>query len=415
MVTSAAQVWIGFVALLCLLTIGSPASLGSDRKQPDELPSVKELPDPFVRNDGTKVAKPADWPARRAEILDLVLTYEYGHLPPAAPVHATEQAWEPAGKQAQEAESRRAANAVPLPAGATVKQLMLTTGPGGKVSIPLILTIPAGQGPFPAIIRGDLCWGRVDSSIAAEAAQRGYILAEFDRTAIVPDAKGERDIGLYALYPDHDFAALAAWAWGFHRVADYLMTRDDVQKDHVAVTGHSRGGKCALLAGATDERIALTVPNNSGCGGAGCYRFQAEKSEDIAAITKNFPHWFQAQFPQFIGKIDRLPIDQHFVKALVAPRALLSTEALGDLWANPEGTQQSHLAAREVYEFLGVPDKIAVVFREGDHEHNLADWQVLLDFADAQFFGKEPARNFDDLKFPVTKAYSWSNPGGASR
>ena len=413
MVNPAAHAGVGLLSFLFLVSVGAPRSVGAERKAPDALPSVKELPDPFLRNDGTRVAKPADWPARRAEIKALVLAYEYGRLPPEAPVSPTGRPWKPAGKQAQEAESKRAANEVPLPDGATVQQLVLETGPpDGKVSIPVILTIPAGEGPFPAIIRGDLCWGRVDSRIAAEVAKRGYILAEFDRTAIAPDEKGERNVGLYPLYPDHDFAALAAWAWGFHRVVDYLLLREDVQKNHIAVTGHSRGGKCALLAGATDERIALTVPNNSGCGGAGSYRFQAPKSEDIAAITKNFPYWFQADFAQFIGKVDRLPIDQHSVKALVAPRALLSTEALGDLWANPEGTQQSHLAAREVYEFLGAPEKVAVVFREGDHEHNLADWQVLLDFADVQFFGKQPARKFDELKFPENRAFSWAAPAG---
>ena len=407
MITSRAH---GLLALCSMILMALPASHAAGRKIPDELPSVKELPNPFVRQDGSMVDKPADWPARREEIKELVLTYEYGHLPPPAPVSATEATWKPTGR-AQEAEAERAANSVPLPPGAMEKHLLLKTGPDGKVSIPLILTIPGGKGPFPAIIRGDLCWGRVDPRIAAEVAGRGYVLAEFDRTAVVPDKKGPREGGLYALYPDHDFAALAAWAWGYHRVADYLLTRDDVQKDKLAVTGHSRGGKTALLAGATDERIALTNPNNSGCGGAGCYRYQADKSEDIAAITKNFPYWFQADFTQFIGKVDRLPIDQHSVKALVAPRALLSTEALGDLWANPEGTQQSHLAAKEVYDFLGAPDKIGVVFREGEHEHNLADWQVLLDFADWHLLGKRPARRFDELKFPADKkAYTWAAP-----
>jgi hypothetical protein len=164
-----------------------------------------------------------------------------------------------------------------------------------------------------------------------------------------------------------------------------------VQTNHLAVTGHSRGGKAALLAGATDERIALTAPNNSGAGGAGCYRVQGPKSEALERITKVFPFWFESRLAEFGGKIDRLPIDQHSVKALVAPRALLTTEALGDLWANPSGTQQTHLAAREVYAFLGAADKIGIAFREGGHEHNLADWQVLLDFADRQWFGKQRA------------------------
>src|SRR5207237_3161290 len=120
-----------------------------------------------------------------------------------------------------------------------------------------------------------------------------------------------------------------------------------------------------LLAGAMDGRIALTVPNNSGCGGAGCYRYQAEKSEDIAAITKSFPFWFVPRFQEFIGKVDRLPFDQHSVKALIAPRALLTNEALGDLWANPSGTQRTYLAATPVFDFLGARDKIGIYLRQG--------------------------------------------------
>ncbi len=160
-----------------------------------------------------------------------------------------------------------------------------------------------------------------------------------------------------------------------------------------------------------DERIALTVPNNSGCGGAGCYRLQAPKSEDIAAITKNFPYWFHPRFRDFIGRVDRLPFDQHSVKALVAPRALLTTEALGDLWANPQGTQQSHRAAREVFEFLGAADKMGLVYREGKHEQNHEDWLVLLDFADKVFFDKPATRDFVRGAFPdAPRGYAWSAP-----
>src|SRR5205814_1139363 len=135
-------------------------------------------------------------------------------------------------------------------------------------------------------------------------------------------------------------------------------------------------------------RLALSALNDSGCGGAGCCRFQGEKSEDIAAILKNFRFWFQPHFADFIGNTDRLPFDQHTVKALVAPRALLSTEALGDLWANPRGTQQSHAAAKEVFAFLGAADRIGIHFRTGGHKHRPEDWATLLDFADWQFFGR---------------------------
>ncbi|MGC3996333.1 MAG: hypothetical protein QM767_01855 [Anaeromyxobacter sp.] len=263
-----------------------------------------------------------------------------------------------------------------------------------------MITVPPGKGPFPVVVRGDLCWGQVKPEVAAEIAKRGYMLADFDRTEIVPDKKGDRSGPGYAAYPDLDASAVSFWAWGYHRVIDHLMTRDDVDKSKIAVTGHSRGGKTTIVAGLMDDRIALTVPNNSGCGGAGCYRYQADKSETIDRITKSFPYWFQPQFTDFIGKIDRLPIDQHSVKAAIAPRALLTCEALGDLWANPEGSQVTYTAAKVVYDYLGAGDKIAIHYREGKHEQNFEDWSTLMDFADQLFFGKKVQRKFNNLSFP---------------
>ena len=364
-------------------------------QDPDALPAIKELPDPFVMGDGSRVKTPEDWDRRREELKELVLGYEYGRMPPA-----------PGNVKGKVLESK-----TDPATGVRHERVQLTMGPEGKIQATVDLSIPAtGEGPFPVVVRGDACWGPAAPEIVAEATGRGYILADFDRTQFAPD-NADRSVGVYPHYPDYDWRALSAWAWGFHRVVDYLVTRDDVDKEKIAVTGHSRGGKTALLAGATDERIALTVPNNSGAGGAGCFRFQADKSEDIAAITKNFPFWFAPTFPQFIGKIDRLPFDQHSVKALVAPRALLSTEALGDLWANPEGTQQSHLASKEVFEFLGAGDRIGLVYRPGEHEHNLDDWKVLLDYADKVFLGKDVGRKFDELAFPDSpKSFSWAAP-----
>jgi hypothetical protein len=359
----------------------------------DKLPVIAELPDPFLRADGTRVKTRDEWVSQRKELLARVLHYEYGPLPPAAKnVSATERT----SKKIEDT-------------GASERELVLTMGPGGMVQTRLFLTVPSGKGPFPAVITGDLGWGRVKPEILAEATKRGYITAEFSREQIAPDNAEKK--ALYAAYPDYTGGRLAAWAWGYQRVVDFLLTQDNVDKKHIAVTGHSRGGKTALLAGATDERIALTAPNNSGCGGAGCYRLQADKSEDIKAITKNFPFWFAPSFTNFIGKTDRLPFDQHTVKALVAPRVLLSTEALDDLWANPKGTQQSYAASKEVFHFLGADDRIGIAFRPGKHEQNLNDWKVLLDFADKQFFGKKVDRRFDILAFPdAEKGYSWKAP-----
>jgi hypothetical protein len=250
----------------------------------------------------------------------------------------------------------------------------------------------------------------VKAPIVSQVVSRGYVLAEFDRTAIAPD-KNDRTQGVFPLYPESDWGDLAAWAWGFGRVIDYVSTRDDVDKSKIIVTGHSRGGKATLLAGALDERIALTVPNGSGAGGGGCFRVHYPLTESLQTVETHFPYWFAPHFDQFIGHVDQLPFDQHEVKALIAPRALLTTDSLDDLWANPMGTQISFQASREAFDFLGVPEKTGLHYRHGKHDQNEDDFAALLDFADWQLMGKPPAQKFDALPFadvPVT--YHWKAP-----
>jgi dienelactone hydrolase len=395
----------------------------SKRIDPDQLPAVKELPDPFTFADGTKLKSKVDWPKRQAELKELIQTYEYGHLPPVPPKDQVKVVEDPKYALPVRAGSNKdnkppaelAAEKIDYPEGTKVTSYLVTVGPENdkkkQVAFHLVLTVPPGKGPLPVIIRGDLCWGPPKADISGDIAQRGYILAQFDRTEIVPDHKGERNVAAYLVYPEGDFSALAAWAWGYHRVIDYLETRPDVAKDKIVVTGHSRGGKTALVAGLMDDRVALTVPNCSGCGGAGCYRYQPSDSEDIARITKSFPYWFQPEFTKFIGKVEHLPIDQHMVKAAIAPRALMSNEALGDRWANPEGSQMTYSAAKEVYDWLGAGDKIAIHYREGKHEQNREDWNTLMEFADQLFFKKQVKTEFNKLPFPkAEKIWSWSAP-----
>jgi hypothetical protein len=378
--------WVGIIYAQLPATVSLPGL--------DKLPVIQELPDPFLMNSGKRVSSKKDWSQRRKEIQAMFLDYQYGHLAPA-----------PANLKAKEVSTKK------LESGsATEKQLLLTMGPEEKVSLHLILTLPAGKGPFPVIVKGDLCWGRVAPEMIADAVRRGYLVAEFDRTEIAPD-NADRTKGIHPLYPQYDWSTLGAWAWGYHRAVDYLAQLKAVDQKHMAITGHSRGGKATLLAGALDERIALVAPNGSGCGGAGCYRVQGDKSEDIAAIINRFAYWFHPRFKDFIGHVNQLPFDQHSLKALVAPRALLSTESLDDLWANPMGTQVSFDAARQVYEYLGAADKIGIHFRKGPHAHNEEDWKALLDFADLQFFGKKVETRFDERPFAsAPAAFSWSAP-----
>lgn len=364
----------------------------------DELADVKELPDPFLMDNGTRVKTRADWDRRRNEIKAMMLYYQYGHMPPMPKLII----------------AKELSSETVYDGGATKKHILLSMGPGRKVKINVGVIIPKGKGPFPVILKNDRRIFNVP--IAEEIIKRGYIVADYVRTDIDPDRKDA--VGpAQAAYPDYDWATLAVWAWGGMRVIDYLVRLDVVDEERIAFTGHSRGGKTALLAGALDERIALVVPNGSGCGGAGCYRFEGEKSESLERITapERFEYWFHPRFRDFADKETKLPFDQHFLKALVAPRALISIDALGDLWANPYGTRQSHRGARPVFEFLGAGDKLGIYFRTGGHAQNEDDWRTLVDFADKVFFGKTPAsgKRFDKLPFPdAPRPFSWSAPRG---
>ncbi len=364
----------------------------------DTLPDIKELPDPFLMNNGRRVKTRADWAKRRKEIKAMILYYQYGHMPPA-----------PKNITAKELSSETV-----YEGGATKKHVLLSIGPGKKVKVNVGIIIPKGKGPFPVILKND---SRIfNVPIAEEVVKRGLIVADYVRTELDPDRKAAVGPAQEA-YPDYDWATLAVWAWGGMRVIDYLVTLDVVDKKKIAFTGHSRGGKTALLAGALDERIALVAPNGSGCGGAGCYRFEGENAESLEQITnpRRFAYWFHPRFRDFADKETRLPFDQHFLKALVAPRALISVDALGDLWANPLGTQQSHRGAQPVFDFLGAGDKLGIYYRTGGHAQSKDDWRTLVDFADKIFFGKVPAggKRFDKLPFAdAPKPFSWSAPKG---
>jgi hypothetical protein len=193
-------------------------------------------------------------------------------------------------------------------------------------------------------------------------------------------------------WPDEDWATLAVWAWGAMRVVDYLETRKEVDRKHIAINGHSRGGKVALLAGALDERFSLVAPNGSGCGGAGSYRILDQKCETLEAITdpKRFSYWFHSRLRWFAGHEDQLPFDQHFLKALIAPRALLCTDSLDDHWANPIGTEATSLAAQKVFTLFNAAEKNGLHFRRGPHDSTQEDWKALLDFAEWHFRGQRP-------------------------
>jgi hypothetical protein len=193
----------------------------------------------------------------------------------------------------------------------------------------------------------------------------------------------------------HDWGTIAAWAWGLQRAVDTLRTDKDIDKDHIAVVGHSRLGKAAIVAGAFDERIALVIPLQAGCGGTSPSR--GKVGESVKAINEHFPHWFDATFTEFNDQPDRLPFDQNCLAALVAPRPLLYCCAVEDAWSNPQGQFAMLQSADAVYRLLkagGLEAKempevghlsdgvLGYYIRPGKHSMTKGDWKVFLDYAD---------------------------------
>ena len=330
---------------------------------------LSALPELLKMDDGAPVTDRESWRARRGELLKTVIDMEYGGMPP-----------EPKTLRVEEL-------SITPPGGINCYRIVADGYPFYlriyKPSLPF-------RPPYPAVLYGDGCWKYMNDAFIAEVNRRGFALAVFDRLELASDVKDSgRSAGIYALYPEREFGALSAWAWGYLRAMDALERIDLIDDSRVGITGHSRGGKTVLLAGAVDERFAFVNPNNSGAGGCGCYRFHTEsdtpggggemRSETLRDLLNNFDFWFGREMQKYADDEASLPFDQHMMKALVAPRVLLQTEALNDIWANAKGTYLTHEAAKAVYRLLGAENNIILRYREGNHRHDLNALCAFLD------------------------------------
>lgn len=181
---------------------------------------------------------------------------------------------------------------------------------------------------------------------------------------------------------DDAWGVLSAWAWGASRILDWIETEPSIDAKRVAVVGHSRGGKAALVAGVTDPRFALTVSNNSGCGGAKLNHADLPKSEHFHQICRSVSYWFCRNLLKWRGREREMPFDQHQFIALLAPRLGYVASGSEDHWAGPEGERLSVELARPAWDVYGVKDGLGYHCREGKHRLTEYDWDKFMDFAD---------------------------------
>lgn len=382
------------------------------------------LPELLKSNDGTPITSVEQWEKiRKPELMEYFSSLEYGRTP----TDKIDVSYETLAENPKAFDGK-----------ATTKQVLFKFTNGKKVVEALLLLVTPNQvkGKVPVIVsynfRGNhstttdttilyspafLSMRDINHPMSKRGNQvsrwcydkiidRGYAVATMWYQDIYPDKVGLEDKSVASLFPGYEananssdkWQAIGVWSWGSSRIVDYLETQDRIDKDKIAVTGHSRQGKSALWTGAQDPRFKVVISNDSGCGGAAL--FKRVYGENIAKITELFPHWFCPAFSEYAHREADLPFDQHQLMALIAPRHVYVASAAEDLWADPKGEFLSVYHAAPVYKLYGMEgfesDKFPEIHepvmtatgyhvRAGDHDVKDYDWERYMDFCDKWF------------------------------
>ncbi len=354
-----------------------------------ELINERSLPELLRLASGKEVTDVSDFEKRREEIKVLLAEREYGKIPPK-PDHMN-----------VEVVSENAASAA---GKATLRKLNLSFQMDGKeFSFPAISVVPNRRGgKIPAFIH--IGFSPMTSNTflpTEEIIDRGYAIFSFCHNDVTQDNNDFDDKCAPYLCKSRRAASapgkIAMWAWAAMRIMDYVQTIPEIDKDNVAVVGHSRLGKTALVTGAYDERFKYVISNNSGCSGAALSR--GKVGETIGVITNVFPFWFCPKYVKEAGACEKFDFDQHFLLALTVPRHLIVSSAEEDLWADPKSEFLSLASVNPVYElygmkglvhndevpvprtFLGEGDS-AYFVRHGTHFLSREDWNAFMDYID---------------------------------
>ncbi len=356
----------------------------------DSVLEQRKIPDIFAN-----VANACEWEEKRQELKKLLLEEEYGKFPP-----------KPERVEFFEEIIRK-----DFAAGrADLKKIIISTYWDNKsFSFPIYSTVPKSEGRHPAFIHINFRPNVPDMYMNnEEILENGFAVFSFDYNDVTSDSDDFTNKLAGVLFEgkersDTDCGKIAMWSWAASRVIDYAYTLDSIDKEKLCVCGHSRLGKTALLTGAFDDRVCLTVSNDSGSSGAALAR--GKSGEKIDNICRTFPYWFCKNYNKYRNNEETLPFDQHALIAIAAPRYVCIGSAIEDTWADPKSEQLAAYAASRAWELYGgkglvCDDRFAnsderfhlgsvgYHMRSGKHYFSRTDWLCYMDFFKSKICGK---------------------------